>query len=244
MNSPIITVATVCYNAVAYIEELVLSVINQTYQNVQFIVIDGESTDGTVQLLSKYRDHIDIFISEPDRGIYDAMNKAIAYSEGDYLIFMGADDHFLTFNTLEMVSKSLVDKKAIYYGSVLKQENNSIYWGEFNAFKWARGSICHQCLFYPKDVYKEFTYDLRFKINADYYYNLSLYRKFRFEYIDLTISYFASGGTSAHVDSEWAKIYDYIVFKELGFLPFLYKKARNITRRFLEIARKMKSILF
>ena len=78
-----ISVVTVCYNSVDAIEETMLSVLNQTYPNIEYIIIDGGSTDGTVDIIKKYADRLDYWISEPDKGIYDAMNKGIAVATGD-----------------------------------------------------------------------------------------------------------------------------------------------------------------
>ena len=83
MNYPLISVITVSYNAVLTIEQTILSVINQTYLNIEYIIIDGGSTDGTVNVIKKYADKIAYWVSEPDKGIYDAMNKGIAYSHGE-----------------------------------------------------------------------------------------------------------------------------------------------------------------
>ena len=84
MNYPLISVITVSYNAVLTIEQTILSVINQTYLNIEYIIIDGGSTDGTVNVIKKYADKIAYWVSESDKGIYDAMNKGIAYSHGEY----------------------------------------------------------------------------------------------------------------------------------------------------------------
>ena len=84
MIQPKISVVTVCYNAVNDIEKTILSVINQTYPNIEYIIIDGGSTDGTMDIVNKYKDKIDVIVSEPDKGIYDAMNKGARKSCGDF----------------------------------------------------------------------------------------------------------------------------------------------------------------
>ena len=101
MNYPLISVITVSYNAVLTIEQTILSVINQTYLNIEYIIIDGGSTDGTVNVIKKYADKIAYWVSESDKGIYDAMNKGIAYSHGEYCNFINA----LTWKRCPIVSR-------------------------------------------------------------------------------------------------------------------------------------------
>ena len=102
-NNPLISVVTVSYNAVSVIEQTIFSVINQTYPNVEYIIIDGGSTDGTVDIIKKYADKITYWVSEPDKGIYDAMNKGIELATGEWINFMNAGDSFYSFSILELI---------------------------------------------------------------------------------------------------------------------------------------------
>lgn len=109
-NNPLISVVTVSYNAVLTIEQTILSVINQTYPHIEYIIIDGGSTDGTVDIIKKYANRIAYWVSEPDKGIYDAMNKGIRTAKGEWINFMNAGDLFYSKDTLEKVfSKSIND---------------------------------------------------------------------------------------------------------------------------------------
>ena len=92
MNNPLISVVTVSYNAVSTIEQTIISVLNQMYSNIEYIIIDGGSTDGTVDIIKRYDDKIAYWRSEPDRGIYDAMNKGILQAKGEWIYFIGASD--------------------------------------------------------------------------------------------------------------------------------------------------------
>jgi len=105
ISLPNITIITVSYNAVKTIEDTILSVINQTYPNIEYIIIDGGSTDGTLDIIKKYQDKITYWVSEPDKGIYDAMNKGTLKATGVWLNFMNAGDTFYDHQVLEKVFK-------------------------------------------------------------------------------------------------------------------------------------------
>ena len=112
-----ISVVTVCYNAADTIEKTMLSVLNQTYHDIEYIIIDGGSTDGTVEIIRKYADRIAYWVSEPDKGIYDAMNKGIKVATGEYIYFLGADD-LLCENVFFYIAPLLTRTHTIYYGNV------------------------------------------------------------------------------------------------------------------------------
>lgn len=100
-NLPRVSVITVCYNAVSAIQRTILSVLSQTYENIEYIIIDGKSTDGTLAIIKKYESRIAFWLSEPDNGIYDAMNKAIDKATGEWVLFMNADDEFVDNKVVE-----------------------------------------------------------------------------------------------------------------------------------------------
>lgn len=100
MDVPSISVITVSYNAVTSIEKTMLSVLNQIYDRVEYIIIDGGSVDGTLEVIQKYVDRLGYWVSEPDKGIYDAMNKGILNASGDWIIFMNCGDIFVDDNVL------------------------------------------------------------------------------------------------------------------------------------------------
>lgn len=198
MNNPKFSVVTVCYNAVQTIEDTILSVINQTYSNVEYIIIDGASTDGTIDVVNKYLDKISFFVSEPDCGIYDAMNKSLEIASGDYLLFLGADDVLYSQDVIKEVSEKCISSFDVYYGNVIFYPSGKVYKGKFNRFKWGIINICHQAIFYPSCVYKNNKYDLNYKVYADYAYNLKLLSKdVKFEYIDSIVTLYDSSGFSS-----------------------------------------------
>lgn len=113
--SPTLTVITVVYNNVRDIERTVKSVVNQTYPHIEYIVIDGGSTDGTVNIINRYASRIARFVSEPDKGIYDAMNKGLALATGEYVLFMNSGDEIYANDTVAQVFAT-ADDADIYYG--------------------------------------------------------------------------------------------------------------------------------
>ena len=113
MCYPKISIITVSYNAVATIEQTILSVINQTYENIEYIIIDGGSTDGTIDIIKKYKDKISYWVSEQDNGIYDAMNKGIDVATGDYIQFLNADDCLVNKEIIKIVKERRENQELI-----------------------------------------------------------------------------------------------------------------------------------
>ena len=121
---PKISIVTVVYNGEETIEETILSVKNLSYSNVEYIIIDGGSTDETLNIIKKYEDKIDYWISEKDNGIYDAMNKGIKKATSEFVIFMNGGDTFFDENVLANIEKDLTNDFDIYYGDNYKVKEN------------------------------------------------------------------------------------------------------------------------
>lgn len=229
---PIISIITVSFNAEKTIRKTIESVINQTYKNIEYIIIDGESKDNTVNIIKEFNKSINYWCSEKDYGIYDAMNKGLKIANGDFVIFLGADDIFFSDTTLEDIIEKLDDKYVCYGDSYITQIRK-IYWGKFNKYKISIGNICHQAIFYPKKIYKNKEYQLKYKIYADYVYNIEIFNKIQFKYLDETISVFNYNGISnTHSDKNFNNDKARLIIKNIGILPFiiswLYKQLRKI----------------
>lgn len=194
LRSPLITVLTPIYNAAACIERSIKSVLEQPYDNVEYILIDGGSTDGTLDIIRKYEDYIDYWVSEDDKGIYDAMNKGTSVSAGDWIYFLGSDD--ILVNNLHKVAPFLRKKNRIYYGNVYWPRQNRVYDGEFKWHKLVNKNICQQAIFYPKRVFDIYKYDRKYRTCADYALNIKCWghRQFRFKYIPILVCIFNDSG--------------------------------------------------
>lgn len=229
-NLPKITVATVTFNSASIIEDCIQSVLRQKYNNLEYIIIDGNSTDGTVDILKKYYSQIR-YVSEPDKGIYDAMNKALRMSTGDYLIFIGSDDRFVSLDVLARMSTHLKNETIIYYGNVLRPLKMEIYCGKYNKYKLAVKNISHQAIFYPRSVYKSLQYDLHYKLFADYVYNMQLWKNIKFQYVPILVTCYNETGLSAtSVDDAFIMDYTRLRLKHLGFFPLCYSKVYHFLR--------------
>lgn len=233
------SVVTVCFNAENTIQETMFSVLNQTYKNIEYIIIDGKSKDNTLSVISKMQSQYsqrDIkVVSESDKGIYDAMNKALKIASGVFLIFLGADDHFISANVLERFSVFMTDNNCNYYGNVLRPLKNDLYCGKFNKYKLAVKNIPHQAIFYCKDVYKKYTYDINIRIFADYKYNLLVWKNYKYLYVNLTVSYFESAGASGTVrDFAFEKESPSLLIQSLGFLPYIYSSIYHFLRNIVK----------
>lgn len=198
-----ISVVTVCYNAVAEIEATMLSVLNQTHTDVEYIVIDGGSTDGTVDIIRRYASRLAYWVSEPDGGIYDAMNKGISHATGLYINFMNAGDRFASGDVLEIVDKfAPKDRPAMVYGDVLYITDGKPVRRKprpLNKF-WQRTSICHQCVFIT-NVPSEIKYSGIYRLAGDHEVMCRLYYSCRWSMVyipELPIAIYAGGGISEH----------------------------------------------
>lgn len=195
---PKISIITVVYNAVCTIEQTILSVLSQDYDNYEYIVIDGGSNDGTLAIIEKYSEKISFWVSEPDQGIYDAMNKGIRNAKGEYVYFLGGDDLLFNSEVLKCTSSFLQSKFNVYYGNVVFKKRNIIYDGKFSSLKIVTRNISHQSIFYPKEIFEKYSFETKYKIFADYELNLKLYgnSSYSFVYIPLTIALFNDEGAS------------------------------------------------
>ncbi|MCR5849113.1 MAG: glycosyltransferase [Bacteroidaceae bacterium] len=230
------TIITVCYNASTTIRETIDSVLGQTYQELEYIVVDSKSEDGTVEILQSITDKRLTFISEKDSGIYNAMNKGLKMASGDYLIFLGADDIFYDKDVLKKVAGKLTGSNDVVYGDVMLKTRQRLYNGAFSRWTWGHRNICHQSIFYPKSVYGRYMYNEKYRSVADWDYNLRLLiDSIKFTYIRETICTFNDndGLSSSSKDYDFLKVRRKLVCKAVGFLPYCWGILQRAKRRLL-----------
>ncbi|MGB5920008.1 MAG: glycosyltransferase family 2 protein [Arcobacter sp.] len=198
---PKISVVTVTYNAEKFIEESIKSLLAQTYKNIEYIIVDGESSDDTLKIIDKYRDKIDILISEKDTGIYDAMNKGINLSSGDWLFFLNSGDVFYSADTVSKLVQALDSTIDILYGDIItvdeKMENQDYLVANGIENIEILPPFWHQGMLIKTSLHKKRLYDLKYKSCSDYDFMMyCVTNNFNCKYINLPFTYYLRGGES------------------------------------------------
>jgi len=208
-TKPKVSIVTVCYNAVKEIKRTIESVLSQSSCEYEYIIIDGASSDGTYELAKSYESKFANkkitfhYMSEPDKGIYDAMNKSLKNCSGDWVIFMNAGDYFYSENIVsDLLVENYDDSTSVLYGGVVKFDLKSDLEIEEMPNDIERISkcmpFCHQSSFVRLQEIKNRGFDLDFQIAADYDFFLDLYLQGKgFLKLDFFVSYFELGGVSS-----------------------------------------------
>lgn len=243
-NAPLISIITVVYNDVEGLEKTILSVIEQNVKNYEFIVIDGNSVDGTLNVIRQYSDDIDIVISEPDKGLYDAMNKGLNLARGKWIYFLNSKDRLLKYNILQEVEPYLDEKfDVIHFNCKVTNDEGKL----INVRRFPKNiaeikhwpCIQHQSVFTKKTAIQSVAgFNLYYKILSDYDLFLQLYkngRRFIF-YKDIYVCNYNSQGLSAQKDNIdtlmnelksiqliHMKKYSILILAQLYFKKFLYQ---------------------
>jgi glycosyltransferase involved in cell wall biosynthesis len=198
-RNPLFSVITVVRNDVDNIENTLLSVIGQTLRSIEYIVVDGRSTDGTLDVLNKHKAGINILISEKDHGIYDAMNKGLSISRGEWVIFINSGDRLYSSSTLEQLAGDIRPGRDIIYGHC------EVRYGTFSRIKKAKGieklwqgmPFCHQSLLVRNELLKDRKFDTNYSLAADYNLVGELYsRQCKYFGSDIVISSISAAGRS------------------------------------------------
>jgi len=222
------------------------SILSQSFQNFEVLIIDGLSIDATLRIIKKYHDNRIRIYSEEDQGIYDAMNKGLELAQGQWLYFLGSDDVLFNTFVLEKISEKIIKLQIpVVYGNVLINGNSSwakdgeVYGGEFSKFGLSERNICHQAIFYNRHflTLHSLKFDLSYPISADWDLNLKCRKFSKFYFIDLIIAQFNSGGLSSFGKDDFPSLIKYN-FPEM-IRPYWQKRvlfyARNKIRFFINL---------
>ena len=197
MVMPKVSIVTVTYNAGPLIEKTLNNLVAQDYSEKEIIVVDGKSTDNTVAIIERYahQGNVAQWVSEPDNGIYDAMNKGVKMATGEWVIFMNAGDVFASNDVLQCIfTHDLLDFDVVY-GDVVKE--GKVKKAPNSYYLYHRMIFCHQCVFTRRKSLLNVPFDTRHKLSADFKSFIVLYQHgASFKHIDIPVAVFDTGGLS------------------------------------------------
>ncbi len=199
MNLPKVSIVTVTFNAAPLLPKTIESVLSQDYENLEYIIIDGGSTDDSISIIKKFEDKIDYWHSKPDKGIYDAMNKSLNHVKGDYVNFMNAGDYFKSPSTIKKVFSLLKDSPDLIYGDheVIYDSFIKIKKAKSPDLLWKGMVFSHQSLFVKTQILKEKLFDLNTPIIADFKFIFECWVEGRsFHNSQKMIACYSAGGLS------------------------------------------------
>lgn len=246
MKETLITIITIVYNCESGIEKTIKSVLEQDYKSIEYIIIDGASTDSTMTVVNKYRDKINKVISEKDRGISDAFNKGVKEATGDIILFLNAGDVFCNNSILQCVAKDWQNNRPdILFYKVVVGEKRYIppkEYGEDAKRIWNECQIPHQGAFIRKEVFEKVgLFNIFFKIRMDYdFFARCIKAECSYEYIPKTIVRYEIGGTSMMTDNAITYyregvaiklLYGFKIKKSYWLYMFMPKWIRDIGKR-------------
>lgn len=211
------------YNSENTLKECLYSILNQSYKDLEILISDGLSTDATQEIVESFHDSRVKFFSEPDKGVYFAMNKAVKRASGEWLLFIGSDDTLFSDMVLEEMKGYLdkTDAKVVYgnvkiIGDAHWVKDGEIYRGETPLTTLFVNNICHQAICYSREIFNDHIhYNTNYSICADYDLNLFYASRYKFEYVPIILSAFKTGGLSSIVDDhtfekeKWTNIVSY-----------------------------------
>lgn len=203
-HNPLVSIITVCYNSEKYIQDTIESVLKETYDNIEYIIVDGNSTDQTINIIKDYEPKFKgkmNWISENDEGIYDAMNKGLSISNGEYILFLNSGDYFLDKNIItHMVSISKKYDLDFLYGDVDLGNGNIRKGNVRSEIDLIFRTICHQSIFAHRNCFFKNNFDISYKWLADYKWVINSFKDptLNKKYIHKVISYFDPSNATGH----------------------------------------------
>ena len=236
-----LSIITITYNAEKYLERTIQSVMNQSIQDFEYIIIDGKSTDGTLEIAEKYKNRIDKLISEPDNGLYNAMNKGLKNASGDFVWFMNAGDEINEDQAVEKIYKAISDKTDVLYGDTFFVDNEGNIQGLRSEItphrlpkdlKWQDIKlgmlVCHQAFIARKTIAPSY---MENNLSADVDWEIECLKRAReIKYLDFVVAKYLIGGIS-NKQLKRSLLNRYVVLKKhFGLIGVFYAHVQILFR--------------
>ena len=225
-KNPVLTIIIVTYNASKYLNDCLHSIASHVAEPYELIIVDGESQDDTMKIIHNFKGLHPIILSEPDKGIYDAMNKGTKLATGKWILFLGADDRILS--SFPKILPKLANENTIYYGNC-KNEDHGLG-GSFSAYKLAKMNLCHQAILYPRAVFKKYNFNLKYPVFADYLLNIQCWGDHSFpkKHLDIDVAFYnLEGFSSTASDPDFRRDKPHFIKKHLGNVIYLRYRFRK-----------------
>ena len=202
---PVVNIITITFNSEQYLEQTILSVVNQDYKNINYIIIDGGSQDSSLNIINKYSEFINVIVSEPDKGIADAFNKGLQYCKEGLVGFLNSDDHFSSNSSISIIANNYVDERTIVCGSLslIKQTGEHIKQLQSRPHLLPFGMyILHPTMYTPVSLSKKIgNFNSDYSIAIDYDWTLRAIReKIKFKIINDELVFMREGGASHNME--------------------------------------------
>jgi glycosyltransferase involved in cell wall biosynthesis len=245
IEQPLISIITVVYNGEKYLQQTIDSVVNQTYDNIEYIIVDGASSDRTLEIIKKNTNKITKWVSEPDKGLYDAMNKGYQMASGELVGTINSDDWYEKNAVQTIVNTYLEcpDKKVFHGDKNCIEINGNTHVKKARTstflFKYHAMVFNHPTMFIHKDIYKNQKYNINLSSLADYQYALEVYYadKTAFYYIPQVISNFRLGGISGNL-SLWQSIKENYIARQKAGMSFIERNFAVVFRLVFIVLKK------
>jgi glycosyltransferase involved in cell wall biosynthesis len=248
-----ISIITINYNNVKGLEKTIKSVLEQENVTFEFLVIDGNSSDGSKNIIEKYKDRITYWVSEPDSGIYNAMNKGIVASNGDYLLFLNSGDWLYNKEVISKVDQLICGNIGIYYGNAIfkfdKKDKEVKYDDRISFQFFTQNNFCHQATFIKKQLFQDiFMYNENLKIVSDwefFIYSICI-KNVSHQYIDLFVANYDLQGISSRPEFEHIKVNEreYVLKKYFSMFIEDYNNLNELNSKRIKSVLKIKKNKF
>ena len=246
MEKGLVSIVIATYNSARTLQTALASVANQTYANIELVVVDGGSTDGTLEMIETYAFKRKTYISEKDKGIFDALNKGVKMSSGEWIFVLGSDDELLPDGSDTLIQHS--DGFDVVYGNTINRfDDGSLTLFKAKDYHCLNHIICccHQGLIMKKDcILRENGFNLNYPLRADFDLIQRCYLKeYRFRQVDASIAYYYVGGASGQANLS-SDIERYHILKnnhstKFPFLVFLYYFMKKLVRLYIYDPKKI-----